>query len=194
LDFSTLTKADSWVSHAVVDEYVELLRRTAPGDVHLEKCHTWININGTQAKRNDLAKKWAKSKPYKDKSSILWPMYGKSHFAVCQIDIAAREIRIYDSIESTTWSTTKLESFLSSIFDAEFQFVAEKQLSRQQKNSNDCGVYTMANIRSITEAQSLTSKRMFGAHQSDTIRKKAVTKMRTQMTRELQKKKLEIWK
>ena len=194
LDYNTLTSANSWVSHAVVDTFVDLLRQLARPDVQIEKCETWMKINGTKLIRDELVKRWEIAKRFRNKKTILWTMIGGSHFALCKVDLTQREIRIYDSIKSTKWSTVKLKAFLKSIFGDAFTDYTGQQYSRQQKNNDDCGVYTMANLRSIVEGKDVRHRRMFGDHQTDTTRKKKVVEMREKMTRELQNQVLEAWK
>jgi hypothetical protein len=194
LDYNTLTNANSWVSHAVVDTFVDLLRQMARPDVQIEKCETWMKINGMKKIRDKLVKRWEIAKRFQNTKTILWTMIARNHFALCKVDVTKCEIRIYDSIETTKWSTVELKVFLKSIFGDTVTDYTGQQYSRQQENSNDCGVYTMANLRSIVEGKDVRLKRMFGNHQTDTIREKKVAEMREQMTRELQNQKLEAWK
>jgi Ulp1 family protease len=141
-------------------------------------------------KNPGFSKRWENAERFRNKTTSLWTMIGDNHFALCKVDVTKREIRIYDSIEPTKWSTVKLKAFLKSIFGVAFADCTGQQQRRQQKNKNDCGVYTMANLRSIEETKSLMVKRMLGDHQKDATREKNFFKMREQTTIELQNQKL----
>jgi Ulp1 family protease len=144
--------------------------------------------------KTNPGKRWKSAERFQNKTTILWNMIASGHFALCKVDVTECEIQIYDSIKSTKWNTVKLKAFLKSIFGVAFADYTGQQQSRQQKNNNDCGVYTMANLRRIVEGKDLRHERMFGDHQKDATRENKVVRMREQMTRELKKQKLEAWK
>lgn len=193
VDLTRLSTDQSWVSDAIVDQYVALLRTMAPASFQIENCASWQKINGQQLVRTELAKRWGNGQRFAGKDTIVWTMYGQSHFAVCIIRIQAREIEILDSIKDTKWDTGKLKEFLHAVFGEPFIDSSVVQKSRQQVNHNDCGVYAMANARSIVEERDVQDKRMSGSHQKDSARKRQVREIRKLFASELREGTLKEW-
>jgi hypothetical protein len=182
----------------VVDDYAELLKEhsAVPKDVIVFSCSYWSVF----AAANDLKERVNESRKHHKreflgKSVILWPVVGRDHFALLEILIKDRIVRVYDSIRSMAKGWVPKDCFLHTLLLAYFpgkKFMVQFPECRQQVNSDDCGVYTMANLRSRLFNKDVNGPGMPGSHMKQK-RTGAVMDMRLKMWRELTERKLSEW-
>jgi hypothetical protein len=186
------------VSNTIVDDYLQLLRKRGwPKGTLVETTARWtaferqrdINVAhalfaGPDGKRLDGI------------SRIIWPMFGRDHFAVLDIDVVKARIQLLDSIPSCAkgWNLAFLQKLLKSVFGWKKNAVVTYEKCREQRNSHDCGVYAMANVRSLVENVSVNHARMPGEHLSNKAKNKAVAELRKRFARELRTGALTAWK
>ena len=94
----------------------------------------------------------------RSKASVLWEsraFYGSfagfSHFAVLDISLTERVIKVYDSIPGIAkkWVTGRIHRLLRSVVGGQDDFRVEVKKCAEQVNGDDCGVYAMANMRML---------------------------------------------
>ncbi len=183
-----------------MDEYADLLKEqlnTPKGTVILSCC-TWLVFDSCPAK--NLQKRVQdfcdhNKSDFAKKHRILWPALGRNHFALLDISIEERTVHVYDSISPMSKGWVPNDSFLHDLLVAVFpgkKFNVEFPACRQQVNSDDCGVYAMANLRSLLFNRDVNGAGMPGRH----LKKKraaAVMDMRMKIFRELSARKLSEW-
>ena len=160
------------LSTEVVDSYQDILMQSphAPKDVIARGSLYWFNLmHEKDEKEFDARLKAFKGKRFEGKSRILWIVYGFSHFAVLDISLTERVIKVYDSIPGIAkkWVTGRLQRFLRSVAGGEDDFRVEVKKCAEQVNCDDCGVYAMANMRMLLFGLPVTHKLMAGKHVGD---------------------------
>jgi Ulp1 family protease len=188
------------LSQFVVDEYVDLLKEqpNVSGDVVILSCCYWLVLDFSPA--NDLKKRVKdfckhNEKKFLGKNRILWPVVVRGHFALLDISIKERTVLVYDSSRPMAKGWVPVDSFLHQLLVAAFpgkKFKVEFPDCRQQVNNDDCGVYTMANLRSLLFNRDVNGAGMPGSHMKQK-RAGAVMDMRLKIFRELNARELSEW-
>ena len=119
---------------------------------------------------------------------ILWP----SNFENCKMfDFRTKLlrdglIRVYDSIEGCQGGWIHKGCFMFELLEIlcpKKKFKVEYVACRQQGNGTDCGVYAMANTRSLLFGRDVNGEGMAGSHMGKN-EEKAVTELRTKFAKE----------
>ncbi len=189
------------VSNTIVDDYVRLLKAANggwPPGFLVETTARWVQFQCEAEKHFELVLRLfagANGERLRGVERVVWPMFGRGHFAVLDIDVKKQTIGLIDSIVSTRkcWKLGFLQNLLKRAFGWRKDAVVTFTNCRQQGNSDDCGVYTMGHVRSLIEKISIMDHRMPGTH----MRKEkegAVAALRLHFAGELQMGALTNWK
>jgi len=187
------------LSTEVVDSYKDLLMQSpdTPKDVIALDSLSWYLMMDQikDEKEFDARLKTFKGKRFVGKSRLLWVVYGFSHFAVLDISLTDRVIKVYDSIPKIAkkWVTDRLHRLLRSVAGGKDDFRVEVKKCAEQVNCDDCGVYAMANMRLLLFGRPVTHKLMAGKHMGDARRESAVAELRLKFFNEYMGKKLSKW-
>jgi Ulp1 family protease len=203
-DWSSLKEERAHLTNQVVDAYLELLhthRKLDSGVVVLNSSY-WSVLHTVDYNRFQAVLLPAfKKKHEKQTTRILWAVHGFGHFAVVDILVKERRIDVYDSIKncSTKWvphSNCRLQQLLCHVFPGKngkgATFAVKYPNCRQQVNSDDCGVYAMANVRSLLFKRDINGTGMPGSHLGKK-RQAAVMALRKKFLAEFSRKKLSKW-
>ncbi len=199
-DWDTLLKPLSHLTTEVVDSYLEMLKESpnAPKNVVLLNSMYWsvlISQVDDATFRSKMARfKGRDGKRFEGKRRILWAVHGFAHFAVLDISLENRNIRVFDSVKEIApkWVTPRLQQLLCSIVGAKDDFQVLLPKCCQQVNSDDCGVYAMANLRSLLFQRKMDNKSMVGEHLGHR-RAEAVKKLRKKFFDEFKERRLSEW-
>ncbi len=185
------------VSNTIVDDYVRLLvrGRTLPAGTLVETTARWVQFE------TDFARKVESLFMDKDRLAgidrILWPMYCNRmhHFALLVIGVEAQTIALLDSIVPCrkSWKLAWLQGLLKCVFGWRKNATIKFEQCRLQGNNDDCGVYTMANLRSFVDGVDFNASRMPGEHLGGK-KDAAVVALRAHFARELREEQLHTWK
>jgi len=203
-DWSSLKTERAHLTNQVVDAYLELLRTHLKSDSGVVVLNTsyWNVLHTVDEDRFQTVLLPAfKKKHEKQTTRILWAVHGFGHFAVLVILVKECRIDVYDSIKkcSKRWvpdSNCRLQQLLCNVFPGKngkgATFAVKYPNCRQQVNSDDCGVYAMANVRSLLFKRDINGNGMPGSHLGKK-RPAAVMALRKKFLAEFSKKKLSKW-
>ena len=187
------------LSTEVVDSYQKLLIESPemPKDVlTLDSLYWYVLMHQVKAGEEFQARvETFKGKRFDGKTRVLWVVYGFGHFAVLDISLTKKRIEVYDSIPDMAkeWVTPRLQRLLRSVVGGKVNFAVELKESAQQVNYDDCGVYAMANMRSLLFGREVFPKSMVGKHMGNARRESEVTKLRLKFFKEYTERKLSKW-
>jgi hypothetical protein len=207
-DFKTLLPTlfngnrSAWLNDEIVNEYLSILttyQKEAEGYTHRKggsapPVHAFASQFWTNLKKSTASvSRWANRKQLGGKQLltsrlILIPLCEKSHWRLVAIKPELREIHYLDSLSyDRTPIITKirewLESELGDLYVSAEWTVIEQQLSSQQLNGSDCGVFTCLN--SLVLLRGEEPKRVVACEGMDVARCRiAVTLIKGQPTTE----------
>jgi hypothetical protein len=186
------------VSNTIVDDYIRLLKRKMakswPLVTLLETTGRWVHFSMDVVEREKIVDAlFARGDRLVGITRVVWPMFGKGHFALLVIDVEARIIRLLDSIPGFEWDLRWFQAFLRRAFDWDSDAIVVADACRSQGNGDDCGVYTMGNMRSILESVDVNDSRMPGAHLTSQAKKAGVLALRAHFANEITRMQLIDW-
>jgi hypothetical protein len=193
-----LVKQFAHVSNIIVDDYLRLLKQKLgwPNRTLVESTARWTSFEAQE--NSNVARALfvgGDGKRLDGITRIIWPMYGRGHFAVVVIYVEKAKIELFDSLPTCAknWNLKFLQKLLRTAFGWRKDAVVTYPDCRDQDNGHDCGVYVMANVRSLLEGIDVNHKRMPGKHLKN-AKDKAVSALRKRFAFELLKGKLTDWK
>ncbi len=201
VDLKSLTTRNGKLSIFVVDEYMSLLERADnfPATTLLLSSSNWLIFDRCVNEKD----RYQKLMNFVDKAEmdgverILWPSFCSKvkHFAVIEILLRDSLIRVYDSVEGCQGGWIREGCFMFELLEIlrpKKKFEVEFFACRQQGNVTDCGVYAMANTRSLLFGRDVNGEGMPGSHMGKN-KETAVTELRTKFAKELTSSRLSEW-
>ena len=162
-----LARSNAHIVQGLVDDYAALLRPTLPTTRLLDSIQ-WTQLHTVSDERfATLAALFCKK--FKGVSRIIWPVVGRNHYAV--IDIQNTVVDVYDSVQTMApgWITDRLVTLLkalhgdSTLPDDPLNTTFRDALTirypacHQQINADDCGIFAMAHMRCLVEGADVLS-------------------------------------
>ena len=207
--WDNMTEKHMHVSTNIVDDYVEFL--TTKGGLCPENVATFttLQFQGLVLNEESLPTTKKMMKKFRDRipelkkmDRLLWVAYRDKHFAVLDIYLKEGIINVYDSISGkeevlkNKWAPQRLRDLVACFVEpVGSEVITVKVEIRQcsyQRNTHDCGIYAMANMRSLLSGCSVRHKQMVGTHMGKK-RAGAVLALRKQLQEEFKTERLLPW-
>lgn len=207
-EWATLMDRHGHVNNSIIDDYMELLVSSLSAkDTVIFSSTLWHHMmiaTPADFRDNILQHKICgrDGTRFRNKTRLIWPIVGRDHFAVLDINNESRAITVYDSLTSTArgWIPARSKGLkrLVAILAVAFpgvSFNVQYGVCSDQMNSHDCGVYCMANVRSLVSHCPIAgpASRMPVVGWTADRREKRVMELRRQFKAELASRTLHTW-